>query len=220
MEKIRVLCYGDSNTWGFMPGTGERRGAEERWTGVCQKLLGEKYTIIENGLNGRTTVFDDPFNDYLNGKKCLGYTLISQKPIDLAVLMLGTNDMKYANAVGASTGADELVRMLLNANEIYRTSQPVFPKGAKVLLVAPPLIADEIDELRPDSTVAGKSGETKRFAALYEQIAKNRGVYFLDAAQYTKPSLIDCVHIDGESHRKLGIAMAQKIEEIFSTTAE
>ena len=218
MRKIRVLCYGDSNTWGYIPGTGERR--EERWTAVCQRILGDDYAILEHGLNGRTTVYDDPFNDYLNGKKCLGYTLISQKPIDLAVLMLGTNDLKFTGAVGASTGADELVRMLLNANEIYRTSQPIFPAGAKVLLVASPRLAAQIDELRPDSSVAGKAGEAERFPQLYKQIADNRNVYYLDASQYAKPSLVDCVHIDGESHVRLGAAMAEKIKEIFQQNAE
>lgn len=214
MGKIRVLCYGDSNTWGYIAGTAERR--EERWTAVCQRILGEDYTVIENGLNGRTTVYDDPFNDYLNGKKSLGYTLISQKPIDLAVVMLGSNDLKYTGAVGAVTGADEIVRMLLNANEIYRVSQPVFPKGAKVLVLAPPLIDPALDTLRPDSTLAGTSAESERFAALYSQMAKNRGAYFLDAALYTKPSDVDCVHIDAESHVRLGKAVAEKILEIFS----
>lgn len=212
----RILCYGDSNTWGFMPGSGERQPESKRWTGVCQKALGENYRIIEAGLNGRMTVRDDPFNDYLNGKKCLGYTLISQKPLDLAVLMLGTNDLKYTNAVGAATGADELTRILLNANEIYRTSQPIFPKGAKVLLVAPPLIADEISKLRPDSTLAGGAEDSKRFKELYKGIAKARGAYFLDAALYTEPSLEDCVHITAESHTRLGLAIAEKIKEIFS----
>ena len=216
MERKQILCYGDSNTWGYIPGTGERQPEDKRWTGVCQKALGDEYRIIEDGLNGRMTVLDDPFSDYLNGKKCLGYTLVSQKPLDLAVLMLGTNDLKYTNAVGAATGADELTRMLLNANEIYRVSQPIFPKGAKVLLVAPPLIAEEIGDLRPDSTLAGAAADSRRFAELYEGIAKARGVYFLDAAPYTEPSLEDCVHITTESHTRLGLAIAEKIKEIFS----
>lgn len=216
MERKQILCYGDSNTWGYIPGSGERQPEDKRWTGVCQAALGDDYRIIEAGLNGRMTVRDDPFSDYLNGKKCLGYTLVSQKPLDLAVLMLGTNDLKYTNAVGAATGADELVRMLLNANEVYRVSQPIFPKGAKVLLVSPPLIADEISQLRPDSTLAGGAEDSKRFKELYEAVAATRGVYFMDAAPYTEPSLEDCVHITTESHARLGAAVAEKIKEIFS----
>jgi hypothetical protein len=106
--------------------------------------------------------------------------------------------------------------MLLNANEIYRVSQPIFPKGAKVLLVSPPLIAEEISELRPDSTLAGGAQDSKRFRALYEGVAKARGVYFMDAEPYTEPSLVDCVHITTESHARLGAAIAEKIKEIFA----
>lgn len=216
----QILCYGDSNTWGFVPGTGMRQPEDVRWTGVCQKALGDGYRIIENGLNGRTTVLDDRYNDYLNGKKSLGYALISQKPLDLVVLMLGSNDLKYVNALAAATGADELVRMLLNANGIYRTSQPIFPNGPKVLLVAPPLIAPEITTLFPDSSLAGGAEESKHFARRYANVAKARGVYFLDSAQYTEPSLKDCVHITAESHVRLGAAIADKIKEIFSENAD
>lgn len=215
MSKIRVLCYGDSNTWGYVPGTGDRQPEDVRWTGICQKELGDGYTVIENGLNGRTTVYNDHFTDYLNGKQGLPYALNAQKPLDLVVLMLGSNDMKFTGAVGAATGADELVRMLINADGIYRNSKPVFPNGPKVLLVAPPLIAPEINTLFPDSSVYGKAGETTRFAVLYENIAKNRGVYFLDAALYAQPSLTDCVHIDAESHARLGKAIAEKIRTIL-----
>lgn len=220
MERKQILCYGDSNTWGFVPGTGMRQPEDVRWTGVCQKLLGDGYRIIENGLNGRTTVLDDRFSDYLNGKKSLGYALISQKPLDLVVLMLGSNDLKYVNAMAAATGADELVRMLLNADGIYRVSQPIFPKGPKVLLIAPPLVAPEITELFPNSTLVRGGEESPRFSQLYANVAKARGVHFLDSALYTEPSLADCVHITAESHARLGEAIAAKIKEIFSEDAE
>ena len=220
MERKQILCYGDSNTWGFMPGTGMRYPTDVRWTGVCQEALGEDYRIIDNGLNGRTTVLDDRFSDYLNGKKSLGYALISQKPLDLVVLMLGSNDIKYVNAVAAATGADELVRMLLNADGIYRCSQPIWRNGPKVLLIAPPLIAPEIETLFPNSTLVAGGVESPRFAQLYANVAKNRGVHFLDAALYTEPSLVDCVHITAESHARLGAAIAEKIKEIFSENAD
>lgn len=220
MERKQILCYGDSNTWGFVPGTGMRQPEHIRWPGVCQAELGSGYRIIENGLNGRTTVLDDRFSDYLNGKKSLGYALISQKPLDLVVLMLGSNDLKYASAVAAATGADELVRMLLNADGIYRVSQPIFPNGPKVLLIAPPLVAPEITELFPNSTLVTGAVESPRFSQLYANVAKNRGVHFLDAALYTEPSLDDCVHITAESHERLGKAIAAKIKEIFSEDAE
>ena len=93
----RILCYGDSNTWGFTPGTGVRYDTDTRWTAVAQKELGEHYTIIEEGLNARTTVYPHPRSIGRNGRDFLVPCLISQKPLDLVVLMLGTNDLQWTN---------------------------------------------------------------------------------------------------------------------------
>ena len=216
----RILCYGDSNTWGYTAGTGVRYTEQQRWTGVLQRELGDGYAVIEEGLNGRTTVFDNPALPGRNGLDYLLPCLFSQKPLDLVVLMLGSNDIKYVNAVAAATGADELVRMLLNADGIYRCSQPIWRNGPKVLLIAPPLIAPEIETLFPNSTLVAGGVESPRFAQLYANVAKNRGVHFLDAALYTEPSLVDCVHITAESHARLGAAIAEKIKEIFSENAD
>ena len=97
----RILCYGDSNTWGNIPADGRRYPADVRWTGVAAKLLGDGYSIIEEGLNGRTTSFDDYYVDCRNGRKGLGYALCAHAPIDLIVVSLGTNDLKYTGAVGS-----------------------------------------------------------------------------------------------------------------------
>ena len=83
-----ILCYGDSNTWGYIPGTGNRYPRQVRWTGVLQNLLGEKFHVIEEGLNGRTTVMDDPTRIAKNGLPYLRPCLDSHAPIDLVVLML------------------------------------------------------------------------------------------------------------------------------------
>lgn len=211
-----IVCYGDSNTWGYIPGVASRFPKSKRWTGVCQDLLGEGFEVVEEGLNGRATIYDDPFNPYLNGKRGLGYSLISKKPIDLVVLFLGTNDLKFTDAHGAAKGIEELVELILNADSTYIVSQPIFPNGVKILLVSPAVVAPEIEYVRPESLVAGKSQETLKFSLLYEQIAKKYGVYFLDAALYAKPSLADCVHIDADGHQLLGTAIAAKIKEIFT----
>jgi lysophospholipase L1-like esterase len=85
-----ILCYGDSNTWGYAPGTGKRYLRHERWTGVLQQLLGSNAVVIEEGLNGRTTTLDDPTKPFRNGKDYLIPCLDSHAPLDLVVLMLGT----------------------------------------------------------------------------------------------------------------------------------
>ena len=90
----RILCYGDSNTWGYDPATQERFDRATRWTGVLRTTLGDGYEILEEGLNGRTTVWDDPIEGYKNGHTYLVPCLETHRPVDLVVLMLGTNDLK------------------------------------------------------------------------------------------------------------------------------
>lgn len=213
MDKKRVLCYGDSNTWGYIAGTACRRKENERWTGVCQNLLGEKYTILEDGLNGRTTIYDDPTCPYRNGLKGLGYALISQKPLDLVVIMLGTNDYKYTDTSGVADGIDEIVRTVLNSDSIYRTSNPIFPNSAKVLLMSP--IALPFSSNEDLSLFSRNSVESNKLPKLCEEIAQRRGVFFLNAAEYGKASPVDGIHLDAESHYTLGTAVAKAIQKIF-----
>ena len=89
-----ILCYGDSNTYGLKPDSSQRYPRDVRWTGILQKKLGEDYYVIEEGLSGRTTLWDDPIEEHKNGKTYLLPCLESHSPINLVVLMLGTNDLK------------------------------------------------------------------------------------------------------------------------------
>lgn len=93
-----ILCYGDSNTWGYTPGTGERHAPDVRWTGVLRRLLGEGWEVLEEGMNGRTTVFDNPMSQGRNGSAYLLTCLETHKPLDLVILMLGTNDLRFTDA--------------------------------------------------------------------------------------------------------------------------
>ena len=213
MTAKRILCYGDSNTWGSTPGTGARIDEEKRWTGVCQRLLGSNYRILEEGLPGRTTVYEDPCNPVMNGLSALGYVLTSQKPVDLVVLFLGTNDVKFTNAIGSANGIDTLLHHIMNANVFYKGSCPVFPGTPKVLLIAPPLILPQIDQAMPDSRFTGRSHYSNDFSRLFRQVANHYGVEFLDAAEFVKPSPVDCLHLDEAAHAVLGKAIADKIRE-------
>ena len=158
-----ILCYGDSNTWGFTPTTGARYPYAVRWPGVLGALLGSGCRITENGVNGRTTVFNDPDFPCRNGKTGLGYALCAGKPFDLVILMLGTNDLKFTDAAGAARGAAELVALLQNANARFPGATAVFPRGAKILLVSPLHIGENaVSEGR-----FFNRAESLRFAALY-----------------------------------------------------
>ena len=109
MKQKHILCFGDSLTWGFRPGLATRFDEDERWTGVLRRELGEEYCVHEDGISGRTSVFEDPYVPWRCGKDALGYTLMSQKPLDLVILMIGTNDLKFTDGYGAARGADCLV---------------------------------------------------------------------------------------------------------------
>jgi lysophospholipase L1-like esterase len=135
MSEKTVLCYGDSNTWGYNPKTGQRYGRDERWPGVLRKELGQGYLVVEEGLNGRTTVWDDPIEGHKNGKTYLIPCLETHKPIDLVIVMLGTNDLKMRFSVSAfdiANGAGVLVDI------VQKSAAGPQDKAPEVLLLAPP----------------------------------------------------------------------------------
>lgn len=210
-----VLFFGDSNTWGYNPENGGRYEYSERWTSIAASLLGEDYTCVAAGLNGRTTVFDDPWKACRNGKDALDIELQSHKPLDLVVIMLGTNDLKFGSASMSARGIETIVAMAKTANERFMTSSPVFPDGAKVLLVSPILIHEKSENNEENDLMPQGHEESKRFVALYKAVADKFGVHFLDAANYAYPSDIDCEHLTREGHKALGNAIAEKIKSIF-----
>lgn len=215
----RVLCYGDSNTWGYIPGSGARFPAEVRWTGVAAALLKDQCVVLEDGLNGRTTVFDDPYTGFRNAKKGLGYSLCAQAPIDLLVLCLGTNDLKFTNVIGAKKGLEELLRQIGLDNACFDAAMiPIFTQGPKVLILSPISLHPDIATLRPESSLADKYADSARFASYYQAVAADRGMYFLDAAQYATASPADCIHMDADSHKRLGQVVAEKIRSILRET--
>lgn len=205
----RILCYGDSNTWGYEPGTGKRFGRDIRWTGVLRKNLGEGYEIIEEGLNGRTTVHTDPVEPFKNGRDYLIPCLASHCPLDCIVLMLGTNDLKIRFALTAkeiSKGAEELVRI------IQSSESGTQGHSQRVLLMAPPPIA----RLSGYSDMfKGAEPKSREFGEHYSQVAKTTRCDFLDTSRIIVSSEVDGIHLDVSEHDKLGKAVAVKIREMI-----
>lgn len=206
MDK-RILAFGDSNTWGYDAITGGRFAKYTRWTGVLQKLLGEEYTVIEEGLSGRTTVFDDPLNEGLNGLKYLLPCLKTHQDIDLLIIMLGTNDCKERFSASPKNIADGAARLVKLAKSLE-----VWNKEPKILLISPAPIEKGCES----SPVAGEMGicsdKSYALAKEYELIAKENDCYFLDAAKYVKMNDIDYMHFDEKSHKNLADALADFIE--------
>src|SRR5690606_11849141 len=176
-----VLCYGDSNTWGAVPqpyrGAGGRFGVTERWTRVIQAELGAGVDVIEEGLNGRTTCVDDPIEGELrNGERYLPVSLITHMPLDLVIVMLGTNDLKARLGMPAgdiADGAGKLVDLVRRSN--------AGPGGAapQVRLVAPAPLG-KLTWLT--EMFEGGTEKSRKFAAEYTRVAKGFGVPFFNAS--------------------------------------
>jgi lysophospholipase L1-like esterase len=207
-----ILCFGDSNTWGYSPHTFDRYPREVRWTGVLQRELGPGYHVIEEGLNGRTTVWDDPIEGIgssKNGKAYLIPCLESHKPLDLVVIKLGTNDLKHRFSVTATdiaSSAGALVDIVKASGAGQGTSSPV------VLLIAPPPLGRMTDFAE---MFGGGTEKSQEFAVQFRRVASERGCAFLDAGEALKCSEADGLHYDPAGHAALGLAVARKMKEIL-----
>ena len=213
-----ILCFGDSNTYGFIPAVGGRYDRDTRWTALLSKLLGEDYYVIEEGLNGRTNAFDDPldFDDTKNGRKMLPTILNSHIPLDLVIIMLGSNDSKLRFNATAYDIAKAQARLGEMATKI--TAEKNFDgKPAKVLLISPIHVGPGMADTSPFRAEFGERSIflTKELAANVEEFAKATGAYFFDAASVAEPSPIDSLHLDEAGHKALAEALAAKIKEII-----
>lgn len=207
--KKRILCFGDSNTWGYIGGTGDRFDEDTRWTGRLQKLLGDDYVVVEEGHNGRTTVWDDPVENRLAGLTYLWPCMDSQHPFDLIIIMVGTNDAKlYFNvtARNAAEGAGRLVKLAASSEFGPGGTNP------QVLLVAPARI--EYNESVADIFGQHAVEVSEGFSAAYRAKAEELGCHFMDASEYAEPGPADGLHITPESHARLAEAFYAKIKEI------
>ena len=206
-----ILCFGDSNTHGSATEYDGRYDYDDRWTIILGKLLGPEYHVIEEGLGGRTTVFDDPFRPGKNGLKDISNILQTHKPLDLVIIMLGTNDCKNCFPSTSKSIAYGIMRII---DTIKAFPFPDWTDTPKILVVSPIHIA-----LNPEnggSVTFDKASHEKslQFSEYYRIAAKNGGADFLDAATIAKPG-IDGIHLGYDGHRKLGIAMAAKIREML-----
>ena len=205
-----ILCFGDSNTYGESPEGFGRYERHERWTGILQKALGDDYLVIEEGLNGRTSVWDDPVEGDKSGKRHLPMCLETHAPLDLVVLMLGSNDFKRRFSVtprDIAWSIETLVTIIQKADNGRRAEPP------QILVVAPILLREEtfLGEIFGD-----RRADSMRLGALIEDVAKRKGCAFMNAADYAEPSALDGLHMDRENHKKFAAALEAKIREIFS----
>jgi len=210
-----VLCYGDSNTWGsatFAP-EDTRYAPGERWPGVLAAMLGDAWTVIAEGLPGRTTVHADPVEGgFMDGSAYLMPCLRSHRPLDAVVIMLGTNDLKQRFSVPATDiarGIGELLKI------VARSEAGLGGTAPKALIVCPPPILAE-HGTRPefDEMFSGGYEKSLRLAPAYQAIAEEYGVPFLNAGAHIQSSAHDGIHLDVEAQATLGRAVAEKMTKL------
>ncbi len=213
-----IVCFGDSNTWGYNPESGERYPHEIRWTSVLQKELGSGYIVIPEGLNGRTTVWEDPFSAYRKGIEHLIPVLLTHKPIDLLVLMLGTNDSK--NFLGNTPMAIGWgLRFLV---ETIQSSGCGRNDEAPAVLIVSPAPVKEVEsdnppfDIRSFASILGHNPTevSKGLSVEYRMIADDLSCGFFDASVCAEVSGLDGVHLTEGSHAALGAALAGVIGQI------
>jgi len=201
-----ILVYSDSLSWGLIPGTRRRLGFADRWPGVMENALlaaGNPVRVIEDCLNGRRTVHEDPFKPGRNGLAGLAQRIEIHSPLSLVILMLGTNDfqsMHTHSASHAALGVQALVGAIRSA-----PVEPGMPVPA-VAIVAPPALQEAAGPIA--RKFGGAAQRSAGLAAAYREISAELGCPFLDAGLYVTTSRIDGVHLDADQHRILGTALA------------
>ena len=217
-----ILCYGDSNTWGFMPHqekpavkAANRFPWGVRWPSRVQLTLGEDYQVIEEGLNGRTTMFDCFMEEHRNGLKDIDVCLLTHMPIDLVIIMLGTNDTKQVFGKSPFVIAHGIQRLI---GRVKDGDYGYGPEGKtpEILVVAPVRMNEGIftswlsGEFDADSL-----DRDKALAAHYQRVAEANGVHFLDAGKFISADASDGVHMNAEGHRAMAELISAKVKEIL-----
>ena len=217
----RVMLYGDSNTWGFIPikegAPSTRYPADERWPGVLQAKLGDDYEVVVEALNGRTTDLDDPTVPQvggagLDGAAYLPAAIASHLPLDLVVIMLGTNDLKAMykrSPLGIALGVGKLVDLVQTAGEVG-TNYP----APKVLVLCPPPLGPLAPQMFADM-FAGGIEKSKELPPYYRAIATAAGAEFLDLGTLTPTDGMDGIHLTAAGQRAIGEGVAERVKKIL-----
>ena len=209
-----ILVYADSLSWGIVPTTRERLPFEARWPGVLENTLnaqGARARVIEDCLNGRRTVWDDPFKPGRNGLVGVAQRIEIHSPLALVVLLLGTNDFQSThphNAWHSAQGMAALINAIRQAP--IEPGMPVPP----ILVVAPPPIEAPKGPIAPK--FIGAEAKSAGLAQAYREVAAALGCAFFDAGSVTPSSRLDGVHLDADQHLILGKALAPIVRPMLS----
>lgn len=217
--KKHIICFGDSNTHGYCADPadcadgGDRFNEDERWPCLLQKQLGAGVLVLEEGLSGRTTVFPDPLHECMAGLDVIYSTLMSHEPVDLLLVMLGTNDTKERLGVNAACIAIGLERLLSKAMSVpaWRDGKP------RILVIAPPHIGEGLYQ-NPGGDAMGRGcpEKSRALAPYYAQVAQRLGCAFLDAEGVAEFNTLDCMHLTRRGHAQLAAKLAELVPTLLT----
>lgn len=209
----QILVYSDSLSWGIIPTTRKRFDFNARWPGVLENQLhqsGRNVRVIEDCLNGRRTMYEDPVKPGRNGLIGLAQRIEVNSPLALVIVMLGINDFQFNHdhsAADAAYGMSELIKAIRSA-----PIEPGMPVPDVMVVAAPPIV-------EPKGDIAAKfKGAEKKCAGLadaYQKLCQAMGCHFFDAGLVTTSSVVDGVHLDLEQHALLGRALSAYVAEIL-----
>ena len=209
--KTHILCLGDSNTHGYCADPNDsadrtdRFNEDERWTCLLQKALGEEYLVLEEGLSGRTTVFSDPLHECMSGLDVIYSTLMSHEPVDLLIIMLGTNDCKTRYRASASVIAKGL-------DQVIRKARQNASRHFDLLVISPIHLGVGVGDADFDPEFdAASVAVSRNLANEYRKIALQNHAAFLNASDFAAPSVTDREHMDEKGHAALADAIYNKI---------
>ncbi|HEY2385802.1 MAG TPA: SGNH/GDSL hydrolase family protein [Candidatus Binatia bacterium] len=209
-----ILVYADSLSWGIVPLTRERLAFDARWPGVLENALvtrGRRVRVVEDCLNGRRTVWDDPFKPGRNGLVGLAQRIEIHSPLALVILLLGTNDLQVMHPHDAwlsAQGTQALIGAIRQA-----PIEPGMPVPA-ILVVVPPPVEQPRGPLAPKFAGAERKGVG--LAQALRAVADTAGCHFFDAASVTPASRVDGIHLDADQHRRLGDALALVVAPLLA----
>lgn len=208
-----IVCYGDSNTHGYDSVTQGRFDQNSRWPSLLGQYLGEQYSVVEDGLSGRTTVLEDPLTEGLNGFQAVTPCLMTHEPVDLLVIMLGTNDTKERFQFTAQNIADGLKRLVIKALQT-----PAWYQSPRILILSPLPIHKNYESTEIFSVMGKNCAEkSEALGKLFYNVATELGCDFLDVKTIDGMEMApgDYMHLSKESHRVLAVTLAELIPEIL-----
>lgn len=213
--KKHIVCFGDSNTHGYCAVTNGRFHESERWTKLLEQKLGDDYLVIEEGLSGRTTCFHDPIHEGLSGLDYIYPCLMSHEPVDLLIIMLGTNDTKErfgSSAACIALGLKRLIAKAASVTDAWRHGNP------NILIIVPKAIEKDYELTEIAQTMGrGCAEKSEKLAEEYKKITSLMGCHYFDANTVVSGNNhIDYMHLTKQGHQELAEALAKQIPELIS----